>query len=356
MKTMTTNLILLLVFICPSSAYSNCLRAREETPCPECVSGWYGSRCDNRCIGFCDNGGCHRDSGQCLQCQGGYYTSTCTTKCPLHCRENDDGHAYCDQTTGHCSQYCKDGWWGDRCERACSEGCVDNSCFSWDGYCNKGCLQGWTGDGCGTRCPSGCHQNACEQAKRGRCTQGCRLGFHGHHCDQPCDSRCREQDCVYDHHIKSAVCRQGCVDGWMSPDCQRKCSRNCEACLQESGNCFRCTQGYWGVHCASVCSSMCSHGTCDMDGKCFACQPGYFGKTCERHCGTDCARCEMMNKDGRCDDVCVTLCSNDTNGLPGPGYVVPTDERNTSGRCGNGFLQLPVTLLLMNLSFHLLCR
>ncbi|XP_046564418.1 scavenger receptor class F member 1-like isoform X2 [Haliotis rubra] len=348
---MTRNLFLFVLFMYQSSADSNCLWASESTPCPECVRGWHGVHCDKRCIGVCDSGGCHRDSGKCLQCQGGYYSSNCTRKCPLRCSKDRQGQTHCNRTTAHCLEHCEDGWLGDRCDRPCSEGCVDNSCYSWDGTCNKGCRHGWTGDDCGTRCPSGCRHNACEPSGKGRCTKGCNHGFHGHHCDRPCDSRCRGRECVYDHEVKSAVCTEGCVDGWMSSDCKKKCPPNCQACLQESGHCSRCSHGYWGVDCANGCSSTCSERTCDEDGRCFACQSGYYGNTCESYCGTDCTICEMKNTDGVCDDVCAALCLNNSNGTRGSPSAVQTCERNTSDRCGEEFLLPLVTVLFLNICF-----
>ncbi|XP_046557059.1 platelet endothelial aggregation receptor 1-like, partial [Haliotis rubra] len=215
----------------------------------------------------------------------------------------------CSRETGHCLENCLEGWWGDWCERKCSEGCEDSSCYFWDGSCYKGCRDGWAGDSCDTRCPVGCHSDTCERYGSHKCTQGCQRGVHGHHCDKQCNRHCRHQDCFYDHGMKSTVCRQGCVDGWMSLDCKMRCPGNCEACSQETGECSRCKPGYWGSDCTSHCSVTCSNKTCDRgDGRCSGCIHGYYGNTCDTGCGADCMRCLQVDDGCGCREECHTMC------------------------------------------------
>ncbi|XP_046557062.1 scavenger receptor class F member 1-like, partial [Haliotis rubra] len=251
MTLIMSTVTLLLQLLCSVSGIrgaSHCLWPSVSNPCPACEIGWYGDVCNFNCS-FCDSGGCHRDTGICKQCRAGYFSHTCNVTCPPNCRYSHGDKPHCSREAGHCLENCQDGWWGDWCERKCSGGCEDNSCYFWDGSCARGCRDGWAGDSCDTRCPGGCHGDTCERYGSHKCTQGCTPGVHGHHCDKQCNRHCRHQDCFYDHGMKSTVCRQGCVDGWMSLDCKMKCPGNCEACSQETGECTRCKPGYWGSDC-----------------------------------------------------------------------------------------------------------
>ncbi|XP_071116834.1 scavenger receptor class F member 1-like [Haliotis cracherodii] len=284
MDTNMSRTVLLVQLLCSVSCIigaphsRHCLWPSASDPCPACERGWYGGDCNFNCS-FCDSGVCVRDTGICKQCRAGYFSHNCNVTCPPNCRKNDDGKVYCDRESGVCLQNCKGGWWGDWCERKCSDRCQDNSCYFYDGSCARGCRNGWAGDSCDTRCPGGCHGDTCEQNGSHTCTRGCKHGVHGRHCNKKCNRHCRDQDCFYDHRMNSTVCRQGCVDGWMSLDCKLKCSGNCEACSQETGECSRCTQGYWGTDCTRPCSATCFNQTCDRDGRCSSCQLGYHGDT-----------------------------------------------------------------------------
>ncbi|XP_048255242.1 uncharacterized protein LOC124111915 [Haliotis rufescens] len=312
---MDTNMsrILLVRLLCSVSCIigapdsRHCLWSSASDPCPACERGWYGGDCNFNCS-FCDSGVCVRDTGICKQCRAGYFSHNCNVTCPPNCRKNDDGKMYCDRQSGVCLQNCKDGWWGDWCERKCSDRCQDNSCYFWDGSCARGCRKGWAGDSCDTLCPGGCHGDTCEQNGSHTCTRGCKHGVHGHHCNKKCNRHCRDQDCFYDHRMNSTVCRQGCVDGWMSLDCKLKCPGNCEACSQETGECSRCKQGYWGTDCTRTCSATCFNQTCDQGGRCSSCQLGYHGDTCRTYCDADCIRCFEAKGGCRCREPCTSSC------------------------------------------------
>ncbi|XP_071117999.1 scavenger receptor class F member 1-like [Haliotis cracherodii] len=321
-------LLLVLFFMHQSSADSNCLWPSDDGRCTDCKRGWHGDSCNYKCFGFCDVGGCDSDTGRCIQCGAGYHATNCTETCPPNCRYSHGDKPYCNRETGNCLENCQGGWWGKKCENKCSGGCEDNSCYFWDGSCARGCRNGWAGDSCDTRCPGGCHGDTCEQYGSHKCTQGCKHGVHGHHCNKQCNRHCRDQDCFYDHSMKSTVCRQGCVDGWMSLDCKLKCPGNCEACSQETGECSRCKQGYWGSDCTRTCSATCFNKTCDRDGRCRSCQLGYHGDNCENRCGTACDGCLETHEPCRCKDKCDVTClpiTHDSRECP------DEDDVNTSG-------------------------
>ncbi|XP_067677723.1 scavenger receptor class F member 1-like [Haliotis asinina] len=324
MKITMIPLMVALSFMHQSSAETHCFRSSADGRCTECQRGWHGDYCNYKCSGNCDIGGCHRDTGICIQCEVGYHGMNCTGTCSPNCRYSHGDKPSCSRETGNCLENCVDGWWGKKCENRCSDGCEDNSCYFWDGSCARGCRDGWAGESCDTRCPGGCHGDTCERYGTHNCTQGCKHGVHGHRCEKQCNRHCRDQDCFYDHGMKSTVCSQGCVDGWMSLDCKMKCHGNCEACSQETGECSRCKQGYWGSDCTRPCSDTCLTKTCHKgDGRCKS-QLVNFNK----RCGSACIGCLETQKSCGCQDVCLVQC------LPitlDPQGCSEADVFNTSG-------------------------
>ncbi|KAK6189034.1 hypothetical protein SNE40_005083 [Patella caerulea] len=53
----------------------------------------------------------------------------------------------CNVTNGVCSEGCRDGFYGQRCDRNCGE-CRNKPCDKRTGSCKEGCEAGWRGSSC----------------------------------------------------------------------------------------------------------------------------------------------------------------------------------------------------------------
>ncbi|XP_046560258.1 multiple epidermal growth factor-like domains protein 11 [Haliotis rubra] len=97
---------------------------------------------------------------QCFECLEGYYGSTCNQKCIGNCQFD------CDIQTGLC-RTCKDGFYGDNCSVPCSTTCLGEACERSTGACNDGCREGYCSANtgcdkpCNAICPNNCHFETC---------------------------------------------------------------------------------------------------------------------------------------------------------------------------------------------------
>ncbi|KAL5016392.1 hypothetical protein ScPMuIL_005981 [Solemya velum] len=80
----------------------------------------------------------------------------------------------------------------------------------------------------------------------------------------------------------------GCQKGYYGyKTCHLQCDDRCDShgCDYNSGNCFRCDDGYWGDTCSSSCPVGCSGSRCDqVAGGCDVCQEGLTGYRCLTPC------------------------------------------------------------------------
>ena len=82
-------------------------------------------------------------SGTCSSgCKNEYFGNNCEAACSIHCT------IYCDQENGRCSKGCLEGYFGETCEQSCPENCAEDECSQADGSCSVGCRDGWMGERC----------------------------------------------------------------------------------------------------------------------------------------------------------------------------------------------------------------
>lgn len=164
-------------------------------------------------------------------------------------------------------------------------------------------------------CPVNCREHmpfygrsAC-QRDSGACSYGCKDGWSGEMCNKPCD------------------------DHLFGPNCTHFCSLNCQErlCDSQTGKCFKCEQGFYGVDCKEACGH-CANGTiCGETGECSnGCISHFLGPFCT----------ECKNGYYQANETTCKICGNCLNSAP-------CDKRNGScfpaGGCALGF-QLPYCL------------
>ncbi|XP_053404463.1 R-spondin-3-like [Mercenaria mercenaria] len=93
---------------------------------------------------------CYAYPFNCNNCTNGYYLTrggayyTCR-KCPSECTECSNRFS-CDK--------CKDGHWGDSCQKNCSRGCLEHICLKQSGICQpQKCKPGFVKDKCDSCSP-----------------------------------------------------------------------------------------------------------------------------------------------------------------------------------------------------------
>ncbi|KAK7481905.1 hypothetical protein BaRGS_00026813 [Batillaria attramentaria] len=79
-----------------------------------------------------------------LDCQAGWYGDQCDRNCSDTCQPDDQGSRPCDKVTGRCFVGCVAGLWGDNCSRSCGQCAGDGSCDRMTAEC----LFGWDGTPC----------------------------------------------------------------------------------------------------------------------------------------------------------------------------------------------------------------
>ncbi|XP_033729638.1 receptor-type tyrosine-protein phosphatase epsilon-like [Pecten maximus] len=228
-----------------------------------CVSGKYGTNCEQNCSGNCKDT-CKRDTGSCTECVAGKYSNACDKDCPKHCNET-----LCRRGSGDCID-CVPQKHGDKCELNCSRNCLNSLCEKDNGNCHD-CSHGKYGANCVQNCSGNC-KDTCER-DTGSCTE-CVTGKYGNACDQDCPINCNETSC----RRNSGHCI-GCNMGFYGTNCSMKCNSSCVKCDQQSGECTECKAGLYGLKCNMTCGhcSSCMHDT----GACATeCEPGYKGKFC----------------------------------------------------------------------------
>jgi len=145
----------------------------------DCVHGFYGTRCDNKCSEGCAAGSRDWLTGSCHGgCRCGYTGDRCEEDtCSHHCKSSCIYDETRDCLT--CTAGCRGGWTSARCDEKCGERCM---------VCDqRGCLQchsGLYGPDCNItvpHCSSNCVNDICEMD--GECTDGCKQGFSGPKCN-----------------------------------------------------------------------------------------------------------------------------------------------------------------------------
>lgn len=334
------------------SSITDCLLCedfRSPVMCLNCHNGKYGDLCEKACPANCDK--CLNDT-ECTQCMLGFSGAKCTDKCEIpNCRR-------CDMSDS--CQSCVDGYFGSKCEGRCSQGCkscetdpvtpaksVCKEClkgkFLFEKYClncTVGCAAcksfanctecdpGKYGTQCSDRCPSNCY----ECLGLNNCTK-CKDGWSGELCS--CSHNCTRDGPVSEWCDASGKCLKGCVKGKMGEHCNIDCPRKgyCLACEQNAGQCTECVNGTYGriSHCEKNCG-MCQQDsfgivTCDIEtGECIGqCVNGYHGKYCNQSCSDRCF--DPITKSQKCDKFLATCSSCRT------GFYGSTCEKSCNSNC-----------------------
>ncbi|XP_050400298.1 scavenger receptor class F member 1 [Patella vulgata] len=179
----------------------------------------------------------------------------------------------CNSTNGVCSDGCRAGFYGQRCDRECEKGCIDNACNSANGVCSEGCRAGFYGQRCDSECGR-CRNKPCDK-RTGRCTEGCEAGWGGSLCDRECEPFTFGPDCIFpcgscfnneSCSSENGECPLGCEDGWRIPYCKMPCPT-----------------GFYGVNCSNICGFCRLVTQCDaVTGRCSdGCVEGYYEPLCK---------------------------------------------------------------------------
>ena len=141
----------------------NCIKCKNSNYCDTCESGFYGSEC-TKCPEHCID--C-RSSTNCSRCDFGWYGDKCNIKCNCYLGCYADGtcqptsflfytrlpkcdygwrglSCQCNRSMAYCKfcdsldpcEECKTGWYGDLCEKKCSNSCNTSlGCLKKSGNC-----------------------------------------------------------------------------------------------------------------------------------------------------------------------------------------------------------------------------
>ncbi|OWF39121.1 multiple epidermal growth factor-like domains protein 6 [Mizuhopecten yessoensis] len=290
----------------------NCTQCREVfhgtqkvKECQVCNDGYFTShgmceKCSDTCL---DSTSCDGQNGKCVSgCKEGWYGDRCNKMCRIsNCRKCEDfnqNHIYC--------EICENGFYWSSKDSNCSHcppNCT-NGCNISDGSCIGGCKNGYYGNQCDTMCGH-CANIPCNETN-GYCLQGCQKGWYGTWCMSSCPIHCRS--CV---DFKNNTCG-ACEPGWYGPRCELKCSEFCKRnsysnflyCDKDTGECSDgCPPSYRGAFCNITCHDNCYNDICDLTGNCsYGCKRNYYGTDCNKRCSQNCDMCHQG--DGKCSVPC----------------------------------------------------
>ncbi|WAQ93842.1 SREC-like protein, partial [Mya arenaria] len=149
-----------------------------------------------------------------------------------------------------CLGPCKPGYFGDFCDKNCSEKCLNRRCNKSSGLCND-CTRTYL-ESCSQECGVGCREiNGFPQCVRqsGKCLNGCNLYHYGFYCNNTCKN-CKQNSSNSPCDI-NGVCQFGCENDYWDKKCNSKCSANCQGdehgkrCNLSTGECINgCTRGW----------------------------------------------------------------------------------------------------------------
>ena len=130
--------------------------------------------------------------------------------------------------------------YGPNCSLGCSVNCLQQTCNNITGFCSQGCKEGFYGDVCDKGCSScsaGCNRDT------GECEGACPVRKYGTLCDQTCTSACK-QEC----DRLTGVCGS-CADDKYGDFCNKTCGEGCDSgCDRYNGSCL-CKTGWEGETC-----------------------------------------------------------------------------------------------------------
>lgn len=122
-------------------------------------------------------------------------------------------------------------------------------------------------------------------------TVECANGTYGGNCSKLCSDGCNKQ---CDKNTGDCICKGGRWGNLCNGTCPLFCDKN--TCNSNTGDCFSCISGYYGVRCDKKCSSGCQD-SCNMtSGFCMS-KPGFYSTNCSLQCPTTClnGECHFIN-------------------------------------------------------------
>ncbi|XP_048777615.2 multiple epidermal growth factor-like domains protein 11 isoform X1 [Ostrea edulis] len=295
---------------CYENCPEHCTQCKQyEYGCSQCENGWFGVRCAEKCPAECGgNGSCEMKSAKCHVCAVGYFGSQCDQKCSPYC----DLNAVCDIDTGVCER-CIAGRHGSHCESQCSQNCLNFTCLS-NQTCSQGCKDGWFGDRCNQECNAAisncaqcsfmdsdtpvCHKCAGSRFLKGsqcvKCPENCSSCESEKHCTvcsndvsygKTCNIPC-SGDCINKMCDMTGNCLYGCNNSKYGMECDKDCAEGCRLCYDVL-SCLICEDGWVGSPCQQ-CPKQC--GACFDNLTCTTCQAGWTNLNANCTVGEDCIR------------------------------------------------------------------
>ncbi|CUG92578.1 GPI-anchored surface protein, putative [Bodo saltans] len=260
-----------------------------STACNTCLSQYYGSGCQGRCIGCgqgvcldgqygngtcaCNAGFATNGSGVCNICAQGFYGAQCRP-----CSTCNNKGSCLDGLTRNGSCVCNSGFAGANCTFQCNISTIDGQ-LCGNGTCTanrtctcrtnftldanmtcSACKSGLYGDACNLTCPA-CARGTCR--RNGTCA--CPTGYFGTLCDRVCPGGVATPCSLHGVcHPLSGLCA---------------CSNDTTAGYYTGTTCSSCQPSYLSTNCNIACpsgsdgSGVCSgRGTC-FNGACTGCTP-----------------------------------------------------------------------------------
>uniref|UniRef100_A0A8W8MGE6 EGF-like domain-containing protein n=1 Tax=Magallana gigas TaxID=29159 RepID=A0A8W8MGE6_MAGGI len=143
----------------------------------------------------------------------------------------------------------------------------------------------------------------------------CSDGTYGENCSNICSDGCNKQ---CDKDTGDCICKNGRWGQFCKQTCPLFCSKN--ECNSNTGNCYSCTAGYYGLQCDNECSFGCQK-SCNMTSGSCLCKPGYYRSNCSLKCSSNCLDGECYQERGICSacnngsygDFCDLKCFGDCN-------------------------------------------
>jgi hypothetical protein len=207
--------------------------------CTQCEKNFYKQDCTGDCS-LCPNGNCSMDGNckdQINDCEGNTKKGD---KCDIDCSEGTSDYCEKCKRNGTCT-VCKGGnFWGDSCEKPCSDHCPDNFCMP-DGNCtnqNDNCYNNLTFE---EYCLKPCNEshNNCETCDRkGNCLSCLGNNTYGSDCEGSCEN-CPDRLCEFNGTCLNQ--KDDCYESlYIGPDCNETCSTINESCATcaRNGTCL----------------------------------------------------------------------------------------------------------------------
>ena len=337
---------------CPSNCYydeQNRKCEQNTGNCFSCISGKTGIKCEQNCNEGCDltKKNCDMNDGKCI-CKQGFYGETCENKCDEKCTNCDSINGTCykcqdhfypkdkncfqcpENCDGECPEgkclKCKSGFYGEICDKNCSQYCVNKICNKEDGYCD--CINHFSEKSHCTECENKydiktecvkCLGNYDINTDCINCINHYNESTSCEECDKhfTIESKCNQCEENYNLDTNCTTCInyfdlntncKECLIGHYGEKCDKNCYEGCntskENCRREDGYCKECYNPYYGEKCENKSEVNHCINVNKTSGECLECEQTYYlteQKTCES-CSPNCKDSLCSGPNGRCND------------------------------------------------------